>query len=166
MGARSELRDPLMLCGTMFGLPIPRHRLFETNWSLLMAPGHPNCRGVAKTYAARRGWDWRDMTVTGKGRHAGTLTRWQEVMGIDWHMSQHQMVEAIPPSYTEWIATLPSSERTRRVKCDNCGDWACAEHGGHIGEKCECWPCDDCGELVDPRHLEVGLCPDCKAVAV
>ena len=28
------------LCGTMFGLPLYRHRLFETNWPWL-APGHP-----------------------------------------------------------------------------------------------------------------------------
>lgn len=29
------------LCGTMFGLPFYRHRLFATNW-LWLAPGHPN----------------------------------------------------------------------------------------------------------------------------
>ena len=28
------------LCGTMFGLPFYRHRLFATNWFWL-APGHP-----------------------------------------------------------------------------------------------------------------------------
>lgn len=35
------------LCGTMFGLPFYRHRLFETNWFWLQ-PGHPNYQGVIK----------------------------------------------------------------------------------------------------------------------
>lgn len=104
-GATREMEFPLLLCGTMFGLPIPRHRRFETVPMILMAPGHPDCRGVAKRYAAQRGWDHRDMTVTGKGRRAGTLQRWQEVMGIDWQMTQHQLAEAIPPVYTEYIGS-------------------------------------------------------------
>ncbi len=33
-----ELRGDHMLCGTMFGLPIRRHRYFETNWPWFMAP--------------------------------------------------------------------------------------------------------------------------------
>lgn len=104
VGARRELRGPLLLCGTMFGLPIPRHRLFESPFlGAWDAPLHPDCRGVAARYADKRGWDRRDMTVTGKGRNAGTSERWMEVMGIDWHMSQHQLREAIPPAYTEWI---------------------------------------------------------------
>jgi DNA (cytosine-5)-methyltransferase 1 len=105
VGARRELRGPTLLCGAMFGLPIPRHRLFETSWRIpaLDAPHHPDCRGIAKQYALARRWDPRDMTVTGKGRRAGTSARWSEVMGIDWHMSQHQLKEAIPPAYTEWI---------------------------------------------------------------
>ena len=102
MGARSELNATLLLCGTMFGLPIPRHRLFELEGGLLIQPFHPRCSGVAKRYAEERGWDPRDMTVTGKGRHAGTSKRWAEITGIDW-MSQHEMRESIPPVYTEHI---------------------------------------------------------------
>jgi DNA (cytosine-5)-methyltransferase 1 len=41
--------------------------------------------------------------VTGKGRRAGTADRWREVMGIDWATTQHELAEAIPPAYTEWI---------------------------------------------------------------
>jgi DNA (cytosine-5)-methyltransferase 1 len=104
VGARPFLWNPVQLCGVMFGLPIPRHRLFESPY-LASQPRHPVCRGVAKAYAAARGWDARDMTVTGKGRRAGTLDRWAEVMGIDWPMTQHEMRESIPPSYTEWVGT-------------------------------------------------------------
>lgn len=118
MGARRDLRASLLLCGTMFGLPIPRHRLFESS-ELIMSPEHPSCRGVALAYARERGWDPRDMTVTGKGRRAGTTQRWQEVMGIDWHTTQHELREAIPPAYTEYIgrrlmaAIHPSEEAAR-----------------------------------------------------
>ena len=102
-GARREMVDPMLLCGAMFGLPISRHRRFETSWMIYPWPEHRPCRGAAKEYAAERGWDYRDMTVTGKGRRAGTLDRWAEVMGIDWPMTQHEMAESIPPCFTEWI---------------------------------------------------------------
>lgn len=50
IGAREEMKNPQLLCGRMFNLPIPRHRLFETNWYLKI-PEHPKCRGYAKQYA-------------------------------------------------------------------------------------------------------------------
>jgi hypothetical protein len=103
MGARDELVDPVQLCGTMFGLDIPRHRLFETVGFKPPAPEHPKCRGVAKAAALRRGWDYRDMTVTGKGRRAGTSDRWRELLGVDWPTTQHELAEMIPPAYTEYI---------------------------------------------------------------
>jgi hypothetical protein len=101
VGAKPYMWAPMLLCGVMFGLPIPRHRLFETNFPSV-APNHQACRGVAQRYADERGWDRRDMTVTGKGRRAGTSARWREVMGIDWPMRQHDIREAIPPLYT-WL---------------------------------------------------------------
>lgn len=102
VGARDELRTSLRLCGTMFGLPIARHRLFEASFAV-WEPGHPSCSGVAERFAAARGWDYRDMTVTGKGRRAGTKDRWAEIMGIDWPVTQAEMTEAIPPAYAEFI---------------------------------------------------------------
>jgi DNA (cytosine-5)-methyltransferase 1 len=77
------------LCGTMFGLPFYRHRLFATNW-FWMAPGHPRHRVTirpARTMAGRardfvfsdsedkRGaasWPGRRETPAGTG-----LTTWQ-----------------------------------------------------------------------------------------
>lgn len=107
VGARDELRASLLLCGTMFGLPIPRHRLFESSVSIAQ-PWHTRCAGVARRYALERGWDPRDMTVTGKGRNAGTKERWCEVMGwpADVPVTQHGLREAIPPAYTQWIGTF------------------------------------------------------------
>jgi hypothetical protein len=116
VGARDELRGPILLCGTMFDLPIPRHRLFEVHprMAAFDTPSHPACQGVAKRYALSRGWDPRDMTVTGKGRNAGTKDRWMEVM--DWPdvpVTQHGLREALPPAYTAWIGASLLSARER-----------------------------------------------------
>jgi hypothetical protein len=56
---------------------------------------------------------------------------------------------------------------TNRVKCESCGDWYCATHEGHIFERCDCWPCDDCGELVPLAQLDdLHLCPGCAVIAL
>jgi DNA (cytosine-5)-methyltransferase 1 len=100
-GAKGAMNASIVLCGLMFGLPIRRHRLFETSF-LVFSPEHPHCRGTASKYAELHGWDHRDMTVTGKGRRAGTVDRWSEIMGINW-MIPRELAEAIPPVYTEYI---------------------------------------------------------------
>jgi DNA (cytosine-5)-methyltransferase 1 len=101
-GAKQHMIDPIELCGTMFRLPIRRHRLFESSFNLT-APEHPKCMGVAKKFAEEKGWEYRDMSVTGKGRGAGIKDRWNEIMGITWNMTQAEIAESIPPSYTEYI---------------------------------------------------------------
>lgn len=101
-GAKLELENPFMLCGAMFGLPISRHRYFESN-VLIMPPEHPKCRGIAKKYSEEHGIEYRDMSVTGKGRHAGTSDRWMKIMDITWPMTQSEIVESIPWAYTKFI---------------------------------------------------------------
>lgn len=101
-GAKDFLISPVMLCGTMFDLPIPRHRYFEASF-LVIAPDHPKCRGVAKAYAEKHGWEYRDMSVTGKGRRKGCAGRWCEIMDISHPMTQAELSEAIPPAYTQYI---------------------------------------------------------------
>jgi DNA (cytosine-5)-methyltransferase 1 len=105
-GAFPFMQNPVLLCGVMFGLPIARHRYFESDlW--LPTLWHPSCSGVAAKYAETRGWDRRDMTVTGKGRHAGTTEKWRTIMGWpDTPVTQHELREAIPPAYTEWIGAM------------------------------------------------------------
>lgn len=106
--------DGFILCGSMFGLDITRHRIFETSWTML-APAHPQCHGLTKKAAERRGWEYRDMSVTGKGRRAGWSDRASELMGITRPMRQHDLKEAIPPAYTQWIGEqfLMQVERMR-----------------------------------------------------
>lgn len=103
VGAKSEMREPTLLCGSMFmGLGTQRHRLFETNWNLVPPP-HPYCRQLKKLYAEHRGWDVEWMRVTGQGGRTGTKEIWKEIMGIDWDITIRELAEAIPPAYTEHI---------------------------------------------------------------
>jgi DNA (cytosine-5)-methyltransferase 1 len=115
IGAVGSMGFSIVLCGTMFGLPITRHRLFETSLPML-APSHPGCRGVAKDYAQQRGWEYRDMSVTGKGRRAGTAGRWKEILGIPVGeaMTLHQLRESIPPAYTRYLG-----EKALQILCES-----------------------------------------------
>jgi DNA (cytosine-5)-methyltransferase 1 len=101
--ARPVLRDPIMLCGTMFGLGVFRHRWFEVNGFAVAPPEHREHDGKIG--------DGKYVTVTGKpggrsnadGWEGATTEQWREAMGIDW-MSSREIVKAIPPAYTEFIA--------------------------------------------------------------
>ena len=84
--------------------PIPRHRVFATNFGASVLE-HPNCRGLAKRSSEELGWEYRDMSVTGKGRRAGTSERWSYLLGIHWPVSQHGLAEAIPPAYSQFIGS-------------------------------------------------------------
>jgi len=84
------------LCGTMFGLPLIRHRRFESN-ILIFAPGR-----CAHTGSVQGG---QYVTCTGHGGHVyNSMSRWREAMGIDW-MGRGEMAEAIPPAFTEYVGT-------------------------------------------------------------
>lgn len=96
----APLRDPITLCGAMFGLRSYRHRLFESSVPLT-APHHPrhavrvNRRGENR----RQHWDSGGfITITGDvGVYCGP-----EAMGVDW-MSGNELSQAIPPAYTEFL---------------------------------------------------------------
>ena len=101
--ARAELLDPVRVCGTGMDLPLRRHRLFESKISL---------SGVAcrhDRYTEPKYWTgWRPngqhrlSTVVQVYGNAGGREHWATAMGIDW-MAPAEMVEAIPPAYTEHI---------------------------------------------------------------
>lgn len=103
--ARRELIDPIRICGTGLepSLPIRRHRLFESNVPI----GGIACRH--DRYTEPRYWTgWRPngehrlSTVVQVYGNAGGREQWPAAMGIDW-MTPAEMVEAIPPAYTEHI---------------------------------------------------------------
>lgn len=92
--ARRWLINPVLLCGTMFGLPIWRHRYFEVSPPLLLSP--MTCQHVGHPISINPGSNAR----RNQGSHSADTERW--AMGIDW-MTQDELTEAIPPAYTKWI---------------------------------------------------------------
>ncbi len=94
----SPLNGTLMLCGTMFGLRIIKHRFFEFNWDMpISSPYSCNHKDVYNP--------WQ-----GQGRNAEKL---RDAMGIDWLPISGgasrkagytgDLSNAIPPAYTEYI---------------------------------------------------------------
>ena len=98
------------LCGTMFGLPLRRHRLFLGSF-LILSPTNP-CRhrdgdltvfGHCVQVTGSRGTAY----VAGSGRtHYRPLRVGAKeggaAMGIDW-MNRGELSQAIPPAYTEFV---------------------------------------------------------------
>jgi DNA (cytosine-5)-methyltransferase 1 len=126
--ARSQMVDPVLLCGRMFGLRaddadgtplvLDRHRLFESNVRLT-APAHPahGLEQVAGVYGGSRRAPLRpgishaeaapfDRFAARHLRHGGYVPRsvavQQSLLGIDW-MTVRGMQESIPPVYAEHI---------------------------------------------------------------
>jgi DNA (cytosine-5)-methyltransferase 1 len=96
----APLENPLMLCGSMFGLRVMRHRLFETQPAIWWPPGrcsHP------KGAVGRRGNEGTREWITVTGHFSGVPKAQQAMGGLTW-MTQHDLAQAIPPAYTEWIA--------------------------------------------------------------
>lgn len=114
---RAPLLDPVVLCGTMFGLVGPdwhlrRHRIFETSFALWPPAGCAHQPGAAlAVFGHPGGTSRRDPRA-----RFGSFAEWKEAMGIDW-MVADEVAEAIPPAYTEWIgrALLASIEESRRT---------------------------------------------------
>lgn len=92
----APLREDLVLTGQMFGLRIIKRRHFEMHGFWSMQP--------AWIRAGRIGFGPDDfVTVAGHGGNGSSrLSNWQEATGIDW-MTKHEMAEAIPPAYSEFI---------------------------------------------------------------
>lgn len=102
----SELRRDLTLCGLQFGLKVFRHRYFELGGWSMDPPPHP--KGFHKGHRVagyRHGirYDGDMFAVYGNGGGKGSIPEWQDAMGIDWTDVHHELTEAIPPAYTEFI---------------------------------------------------------------
>lgn len=90
------------LCGTMFGLPIYRHRRFETNFEWLM-PSHAKHTARIRSGHALAGRA-RDMVFANfPGRHGakGNAALTRKALGVEWMGPEAS--QAIPPAYSEHI---------------------------------------------------------------
>lgn len=96
----APIRPDVILCGSLFGMRLVRHRWFELS-------GFP----FTLTQSCAHHPD--PVTVCGHGtpnwvreRRGGVAFKQQEkrdAMGIDW-MNRGELAQAIPPAYSEWIA--------------------------------------------------------------
>ena len=84
------------LCGSMFGLDIQRHRTFESS-ELIMLDRHCSHAQDVITVTGHSPQRWQ----RGARRPVSVVER-NEAMGIDW-MTVAELVQAVPPAYTEWI---------------------------------------------------------------
>lgn len=93
--------EGVKLCGTSFGLPIRRHRLFETSWLLLV----PDCRckhpagDFPSLHTGRRSGF---VQVCGNARAAGELQLRRDAMEMPW-ASDVGVSQAIPPAFAEFV---------------------------------------------------------------
>jgi len=93
----APLIEPVLVCGSAFGLKVRRHRLFESNVSL---------KGTICDHKAQG----RPIGVYGSlndeipkgGKTATTIDEARQAMGIDW-MIWGELVESIPPAYTQYL---------------------------------------------------------------
>jgi DNA (cytosine-5)-methyltransferase 1 len=108
-GATGELRNPVMLCGAMFGLRTYRHRYFEASFPI-MVPGHPpHVAPQAKMGRPPKSHEF----IQCVGNFSG-VAEGREAMGMPW-ASRDGLREAIPPAFTEYIAAFMLAELGARA---------------------------------------------------
>lgn len=93
----SPLINPIQLCGSSFGLKVRRHRLFESNLSLIGSEClHKEQGRPVGVYGSLRD------DIPHGGKTADSIDEAREAMGISWAIWS-ELVEAIPPLYTLYI---------------------------------------------------------------
>ena len=93
----SPLINPVILCGTMFGLQTYRHRLFESNWPIIQ-PKHP--QHIAPN--ARMGRKPKSHEFIQYVGHFSGVKIVQDMTGLHW-LGQKELAQSIPPQYTKYI---------------------------------------------------------------
>lgn len=99
---QAPLKNPIILCGTMFDLFIYRHRAFENSFSVTVPkhlPHKKRCSRNGYTPSKQKPF----MTITG-GRHSKEWTKCaSKYLQVPWMKDIREVCEAIPPAYSEFI---------------------------------------------------------------
>ena len=93
----APLINPVTVCGSAFGLKVRRHRLFEGSMPLAGTICDHESQGRPVGVYGRIGDNIPNGGTTAKSQQEAN-----EAMGIDW-MKWREIIEAIPPAYTEFI---------------------------------------------------------------
>ncbi len=96
----APLENPITLCGSMFGLDVKRHRIFECSFPV--AP--PPCRHDVWTprYACATNRTNLRKTVE-VGVYRIPLAVQRKAMGVDRNVSLGKLSQMVPPAYAEWL---------------------------------------------------------------
>jgi DNA (cytosine-5)-methyltransferase 1 len=97
-GTQTLMRSPVMLCGSMFGLRVQRHRWFEignTDAFFLLPPCNHSEPPILISGTTKR-------LENGKRREHSKAEK-TAAIGIDW-MTTSELDEAIPPAYSRFLA--------------------------------------------------------------
>lgn len=94
---KSPLNNPVQLCGSAFDLKVRRHRLFESNMPIQGTDCYHKAQGrPVGVYGSKN-----DQIPNG-GRTAKDIDEARVAMGLT-YMNWSNIVEAIPPAYTEYL---------------------------------------------------------------
>ncbi len=101
---KAPLINPIILCGSSFGLKVRRHRLFESNISLASLPCDHKKQGrpIDVSGTGGRRINRRPDDHGGNTNKPRNIQEARDSMGIDW-MTRYELSQAIPPAYTEYI---------------------------------------------------------------
>ena len=116
-GAPMVKAETVRLCGSSLGLDLERHRLFETNWPVLVPPcAHGWQTPRFRSLDSRRRVPARVVGVHGHLNYPGEAELRERAMRVDW-MTPAELVEAVPPDYTELLGAqlLTVLEHRRRA---------------------------------------------------
>lgn len=119
----APLVDPVTLCGSMFGLEVRRHRLFEAHgFAIPRKECEHGLQNGSFPPATNRENPRRTVEV---GVWRIPLDVQQRAMGIDW-MKLEELSQAIPPAYAEHIgrAALAKLEALARDEEDRRWGWS------------------------------------------
>lgn len=98
----APLNNPVVLCGSMFGLPLIRHRLFECEPPIWFPPGPCQCSHLYTNASRGISSFAKGATAICVAGNNYVVDDGRLAMGIDW-MSGDELSQAIPPAYTEFI---------------------------------------------------------------
>ena len=95
----APMRVDVILCGSMFGLRLIRHRWFECSFPAfqLSPPCEHHENPVVVTGHSTPTWSRKK-----NGNKCYKIAEVREAMGIDW-MNRDELSQAIPPAYSEFL---------------------------------------------------------------